>query len=193
MSDQDDSNTDTTTAGDAGSEQAQGKAADGVRPPQPEAKPAKDAQDDGRAKALAEERRRSKAAEARAEALEKKVREFEDLKLSEQEKVARDLAEAKAAAEAAKAEAARFQLDAVKHRIAAEKGVPAGLLAGEDEEALTASADAALAWRGQQAPTAPTAPKPDPSVGARGGGDVKSLDSGAALYDMRHPKAATTA
>lgn len=165
--------------------------------PAPEPKPADPApeperpkpEDDGRAKALAEERRRAKAAEDRAKALEAKVKEFEDAKLSEQERAAKDLADAKAAADEAKAEAARFQLDALKHRVAAEKGVPAALLTGTDEESLAASADAALSWRGTVTPEPQKAPKPDPSVGPRG----DQVVSGADLYRAKHPKSPTPA
>lgn len=157
------------------------KPMDPASTPAPTPKP----EDDGRAKALAEERRRAKAAEDREKALQAKVDEFEKAQLSEKERADRELADAKAAAEKAKAEAAQFQLDALKHRIAAEKQVPAALLTGSDEESLTASAEAAIAWRGAQAPAAPVAPRPDPSVGARGGDGAVS---GAELYDQMFPR-----
>lgn len=153
-------------------------------PPDPAPEPEKPkADEDGRAKALAEERRRAKAAEAKAAALEAKVQAFENEKLSEQERAAKELADAKAAAEAARAEAARFALDAVRHRIAAEKSVPAALLVGANEEELTASADEALKWREAAAPAAPKAPKPDQTVGARG----ETPMDGADLYRQKHP------
>jgi hypothetical protein len=175
MSDQDS----TTTPA---AEPAQPNAADDARSPQPEAKPA-EPQDDGRAKALAEERRRAKAAEAEALALKAKVKEYEDRELSAQQKAERDLAELKAQAETARQDAAAAQLDALRHRIAAEKNVPAALLTGLTEEALTASAEQALKWRGDAAPVPPKAPKPDPSVGPRGEQPI----SGADLYRSKHP------
>lgn len=176
MSDQDNS---TTTATDV---QPAPEAPSGdARSPEPE-KPKAD--DDGRAKALAEERRRAKAAEAKAAALEAKVQAFENEKLSEQERAAKELADARAAAEAARAEAARFALDAVRHRIAAEKSVPAALLVGANEEELTASADEALKWREAATPHPPKAPRPDPSVGPRG----DQVEDGADLYRRTHPK-----
>lgn len=55
--------------------------------------------------------------------------------------------------EAMKAEKARTELVA---RVAAEKGVPASLLHGEDEDALKASADAIAAYVSQQVPGYPT-------------------------------------
>lgn len=139
-------------------------------PPQTTPAAPKDGDDLGDAgkRAIADERKARRDAERKAAELAAKVQEFEDAKLSEQERAAKELADAKAAAEAAKAEAARFQLDALKHRIAAEKGVPARLLAGETEDELTASADEALKWRGEATPPPPKAPKPDPSVGPRG-------------------------
>lgn len=44
----------------------------------------------------------------------------------------------------------KVEREALVHRIASEKGVPAHLLTGDTEEALTASADALLEFRGQQ-------------------------------------------
>lgn len=65
--------------------------------------------------------------------------------------------------EAMKAEKARAELIA---KVAEEKGVPASLLHGEDEDALKASADAIAAYVSQQAPGYPAdkggAGKPKP-------------------------------
>ena len=55
--------------------------------------------------------------------------------------------------EAMKAEKARAELIA---KVAEEKGVPASLLHGEDEDALKASADAIAAFVSQQVPGYPT-------------------------------------
>lgn len=150
--------------------------------PAPTAKP--DELGDAGKKAIADERKARKDADARAAALEAKVKEFEDAKLSERERADKELADAKAAAEAAKAEAAKFQHDALRHRIAAEKSVPVELLAGATEEELVASAEKAIAWRGAAVPEPPKAPKPDPSVGPRG----EQVTSGAELYRSKYPQ-----
>jgi hypothetical protein len=148
-----------------------------AEPPKPEDPNA------GLKKAIAEERRRAKVAEEEKAALAAKVKACEDEKLSEQERAAKDLAELKAQAEAARRDAAAAQLDAMRHRIAAEKQVPAALLTGLTEDELTASAEAALKWRGASVPEQPKAPKPDPSVGPRGEQPI----SGADLYRQKHP------
>jgi hypothetical protein len=138
----------------------------------------------GLKKAIAEERRRAKAAEDEKAALAARVKEYEDRELSAQQKAERDLAELKAQAEAARRDAAAAQLDAMRHRIAAEKQVPAALLTGLTEDDLTSSAETALKWRGAATPEPPKAPKPDPSVGPRG----EQVTSGAELYRQSHPK-----
>lgn len=61
---------------------------------------------------------------------------------------------AAAEAELAQVQAAR-ERDALVNRIAAEKGVPAALLVGDDEEALEASADALVAWNKETRPGFP--------------------------------------
>jgi hypothetical protein len=150
--------------------------------------PTSDDLGDAGKKAITEERAAKKAAEKRAAELQAKVDEFERAKLSEQEKAAKDLADARKAAEEAKSEAARLQLDVMRHRIAAEKGVPAALLSGGDEESLTASAEAALEWRGEVTPPHPTAPRPDPSVGARGDVKLSGAERGRQLWYEKNKK-----
>jgi hypothetical protein len=158
-------------------------------PPEPspvtttEPKPADDLGDAGK-QAIAAERKARKDAERKAAELAAKVDEFEKAKLSEKERAEKELADAQAAAKAAREEAAAAQLDALRHRIAAKNGVPAELLTGLTEDDLTASAEAALKWRGAATPEQPKAPKPDPSVGPRG----EQVVSGAELYRQKHPQ-----
>jgi hypothetical protein len=158
-------------------------------PPEPspvtttEPKPTDDLGDAGK-RAIADERKARKEAERKAAELAARVDEFEKAKLTEKERAEKELADAQAAAKAAREEAAAAQLDALRHRIAAKNGVPAELLTGLTEDDLTSSAEAALKWRGAATPEPPKAPKPDPSVGPRG----EQVTSGAELYRQSHPK-----
>lgn len=52
---------------------------------------------------------------------------------------------------AAESRAAELELRSIRAEIAAEKGVPAALLTGATAEEITASADALIAFRGEQA------------------------------------------
>ena len=110
---------------------------------------------------MAAERKARRDAEKRASDSEAKVKEFEQQKLSEQERLTQQLEEAKAAAATAQAEA-------LKLRIAAETDLPADLhefLVGADEAELRAKAEKLKA-----ATAAGTRrPQPDPSQGAKPG------------------------
>lgn len=88
-------------------------------------------------------------AKANADAA-KRLTEIEEAQKTEAQKLADRLAAAEAKAQAA-------ELKSLRAEIAATKGVPAALLAGNTEEELTASADALLAFRGE-APKLPAAP-----------------------------------
>lgn len=108
--------------------------------------------------ALSAERKARREAEKRASEYEAKVKEFEAAQLSEQERLTKQLEEAKAQAATAQAEALRL-------RIAAETQLPADLhefLVGADEAELRAKAEKL------KAATAPgiRRPAPDPSQGA---------------------------
>lgn len=171
----------TPAVGDATSPAA--TTTDPPEAPSPAATPKPDELGDAGTKAIAAERKARKDAERQAAELAAKVTAFENEKLTERQRADKELADAQAAAKAAREDAAAAQLDALRHRIAADKSVPAALLAGLTEEELTASAEAALKWRSDAAPPAPKAPKPDPSVGPRGEQPV----SGADLYRSKHP------
>ena len=88
-------------------------------------------------------------AKANAEAA-KRLTEIEEAQKTEAQKLADRLAEAERKAQVA-------ELKALRSDVAQAKGVPAGLLAGDTQEALEASADALLAFRGE-APKLPAAP-----------------------------------
>jgi hypothetical protein len=116
-------------------------------------------------KALQAERDARAAAEKANADLAAKVKEFEDRDKSEAEKAAERLA----ASEKAAADA---QIQLARYKVAAEKGVDADLLTGNDEDAMRAAADKLLAWRGDPKPAVP---KPDPAQGARPG--VTDIDA----------------
>lgn len=74
-----------------------------------------------------------------------------------------DQQRAEAAAQAAQAQAADATAQLMRYQVAAAKGVPVELLTAADEAALTAQADALIAFRGNQ-----TAPAADLGQGNRG-------------------------
>lgn len=73
-----------------------------------------------------------------------KLAEFEESQKSEAEKVAERLA-------AAEKRAAELESQVARAEVAAAKGVPAELLTGSTREELEASADALIAFKGEQA------------------------------------------
>jgi hypothetical protein len=85
-----------------------------------------------------------------------KLAELEEAQKTAEQKAAERL-------EAAERKAAELEAKATRAEVAAETGVPAGLLAGATREELEASAAALLAFKG-----ATNTPKPDPSQGAKG-------------------------
>jgi hypothetical protein len=116
-------------------------------------------------KALQTEREARAAAEKANADLAAKVKAFEDRDKTEAEKAAERLA----ASEKAAADA---QIELARYKVAAEKGVDAELLTGNDEAAMRVAADKLLAWRGDPKPAVP---KPDPAQGARPG--VSDIDA----------------
>lgn len=113
---------------------------------------------DGGKKALDAERKRANALDKQLKAILAEREEQEAAKLSELE-----LAQ-KAAADAS-ARLAEYERTTIRQKVALEKGLPASLvgrLQGDDEESLSADADALLSLL-----NAPTSPKPDPSQGAK--------------------------
>ena len=77
------------------------------------------------------------------------------------EKAERELGEANAARELAE----------LRSKVSAETGVPAELIQGADEESMSASAKALIAWA---KPTAPRVNKPGSYSAAAGGKDARS-------------------
>ena len=104
-------------------------------------------------------REQESRAKANADAA-KRLKEIEDRDLSELQKAQRDRDELAQRLE-------QTQRDAVRSRVALEKGLPADIAAtlnGSSEEELAAHADRLLAWRGN---VPPVTPRPDLSQGAR--------------------------
>jgi hypothetical protein len=85
------------------------------------------------------------------EKAEKRLKEFEDRDKTEAEKLAER-------ATAAEKRAEELEAKAIRAEVAAAKGVPVNLLSGSTQQELEASADALIAFRGEQASTAPVVP-----------------------------------
>lgn len=75
----------------------------------------------------------------------KRLAELEESQKTEAQKTQERL-------EAAERELSETKLKAARAEVAAAKGVPAGLLSGSTQEELEASADALIAFRGEQEP-----------------------------------------
>ena len=134
-------------------------AAAAVPAPAPDTAPNPEALGDAGKAALSAERKARRDAEKRAQEFEAKVKEFEQSKLSEQERLTKQLEEARAVAATAQAEA-------LKLRIAAETDLPADLhefLVGSDEADLRSKAERLKAATA----TGTRRPMPDPSQGAK--------------------------
>lgn len=104
-------------------------------------------------------RKNEERAVANAKAAER-LKEIEDRDLSDLQKAQRDREELAA-------RLASIEQEAVRNRVALNKGLPAEIAAtlnGSNEEELAAHADRLLAWRSNQTPPAP---RPDPGQGAR--------------------------
>lgn len=84
-------------------------------------------------------------------------------------------------AEKAENETAQLKFNAIKFEVAGEKSVPANLLSGTTREELEASADALVAFAGEQGK--PRTPLPDPSQGRN-----QPPLNGSALEDMLRAK-----
>lgn len=93
--------------------------------------------------ALKSEREARKAAEKERSELAARIKEFEDRDKSESQKQQEAL-------EQAKRELAELTVAKTRAEVAAAKGVPAGLLSGSTQEELEASADALIAFKGEQ-------------------------------------------
>lgn len=107
--------------------------------------------------------------------------EAEEANRSELEKVQTLAQQEKARADAA-------ELRALRAEVSATKGVPVNLLAGATKEDLEASADQALAWRGEQASAKSIVKTLTPGNGSA---TDKSVAAGAALFAERHNRTTT--
>jgi hypothetical protein len=111
----------------------------------------------------------SRKHEAQSKANAAKAKQFDDL----EEASKTELQKAADRAVAAEKQLADITARALRAEVAANKGVPAHLLSGSTQEDLEASADALIAFRGNQ-------PKPDMGGGDRGGnvtGPVQLTDA----------------
>lgn len=121
------------------SEQSSSNPAEVQAPAQePTKEPAKVDETDWKAEARKWEQRAKENTEAR-----KRLDEIEEQSKTELQK-------ATERAEQAERRAAEVELSATRYKVAAEKGVPANLLNGSTEAELIASADALIAFRGEQ-------------------------------------------
>lgn len=90
--------------------------------------------------------------------------------------------------DAAEARVAELERELLISRIAAEKGVPAELLTGADEAAITAQADAALAFRGTRTNVAGVldgGEDPAPQTEQLGRDDLRGLSPGEVMQALR--------
>lgn len=103
---------------------------------------------------------RAKANKSAAE----KLAEIEEASKTADQKAAERL-------ELAEKRAVELEQKADRAEVAAEKGVPIGLIHGSNRAEMEASAEALIAYRGT-----PTTPRPDPSQGAKGEGAALNGD-----------------
>ena len=121
---------------------------------------------EGGKKALDAERKRATEAEKLAKELKAQVDALNDAKLSETERLQKQL-------DALTNDYRAAQVDAARNRVAAEEQIPAGLvgyLTGEDESAIRESAKVLKSAIAEA--SKPGTPAPDPSQGAATGGAV---------------------
>lgn len=126
---------------------------------------------EGGKKALDAERKRATEAEKQAKALQAQIDALNDAKLTETERLQKQL-------DALTADYQAAQIDAARNRVAAEEQIPAGLvgyLTGDDEAAIRESAKVLKAAIAEAAK--PGTPAPDPSQGASGAGAGGSTTS----------------
>lgn len=181
---------------------------DGTDPADPPADPAKPADPpkdeplgDGGKKALDEERKARKAAEAEAAKLRKADEDRKLADKSELEQAQARQAKAEQAAAAATARAVRAEVkaaatgwadpaDAPRYLDDLATYVDAGGNVDTDaiEKALAAVLEAKPHLAKSTGATAARKPKPDPAQGARPGDKASSLDGGRSLYAERHKK-----
>lgn len=82
---------------------------------------------------------------------------------------------------AAEERAAKAEAAISRFAVAAETGIPADLIVGDDEDSMRAYAERLKAFRGEAATGKKTPPKPDPTQGGTGGDKkVSAADAGKA-------------
>lgn len=121
---------------------------------------------EGGKKALEAERKRASEAERSAKELQAQIDAINDAKLTETQRLEKQLAELQANYQAS-------QIESARNRVIATEGVPASLasfVVGDSEQALQASARALLAAIAEA--SKPGTPAPDPSQGAATNGAV---------------------
>lgn len=125
--------------------------------PTPETDPADESLGDPGKKALEAEREARKALEKQLrdaskarEALEGKVREFEDRDKSETEKLTGRIKELEQLYEESQRSLSAKDVDILRRDVARDKGVPVSAVTGTTKEEMEAAADALLEWRGSQ-------------------------------------------
>lgn len=117
---------------------------------------------EGGQKALAAERKARADAERSAKELQAQIDAINDAKLSETQRLEKQLSELQANYQAS-------QIESARNRVIATEGVPATLaefVVGDSEQALQASARALLSAIAEA--SKPGTPAPDPSQGAKG-------------------------
>lgn len=118
---------------------------------------------EGGKKALEAERKRASEAERSAKELQSQIDAINDAKLTETQRLEKQLSELQANYQAS-------QIESARNRVIATEGVPANLadfVVGDSEEALQASARSLLSAIAEA--SKPGTPAPDPSQGASGG------------------------
>ena len=121
---------------------------------------------EGGKKALEAERKRASEAERSAKELQAQIDAINDAKLTETQRLEKQLSELQANYQAS-------QIESARNRVIATEGVPSTLadfVVGDSEQALQASARALLAAIAEA--SKPGTPAPDPSQGAATGGAV---------------------
>lgn len=121
---------------------------------------------EGGKKALEAERKRASEAEKQAKALQAQIDSLNDAKLTETERLQKQL-------DALTSDYQAAQVDAARNRVAAEEQIPAGLvgyLTGSDEVSIRESAKVLKSAIAEA--SKPGTPAPDPSQGAATGGAV---------------------
>jgi len=122
----------------------------------------------------AEARKWEERAKANKSAAEK-LAEIEEASKSAEQKAAERL-------ELAEKRAVELEQKADRAEVAAEKGVPMGLIHGSTRAEMEAAADALIAFKGT--PDTPSIPRPDPSQGAKG--DAAALNGDPLLDSLKN-------